>query len=77
MPSNTLPSTMNTTIEIARKPAAPPGTLAIESASDFANPACVKAHAIAVADPMISRIAPDSDAVSTNIGNTRRNSKRR
>ena len=37
----------------------------------------VNAHAIAVADPMMSRIAPESDAVSTKIGSTRRHWNRR
>jgi hypothetical protein len=35
------------------------------------NPDCVNARAIEVAAPRISRMAPDSDAVSTNIGTMR------
>ncbi|MET4762453.1 hypothetical protein ABH975_005534 [Bradyrhizobium ottawaense] len=37
-------------------------------ASEAEKPDCVRAHAIPVAAPMISRIAPDNDAVSTSIG---------
>ena len=59
---------MKTTIEIAMKPAAPPGTPAIAAASWREKPDCVSAQAIAVAVPTISRIEPDSDAVSTSIG---------
>ena len=58
----------------AMKPAAPPGILAISSASSREKPDCVSAHAIAVAVPTMNRIAPDSDAVSTSIGHTRRQS---
>ena len=42
----------------------PPGTAAIAGASYCEKPDCVIAQAIAVAAPTISRIAPDSDAVS-------------
>ncbi|MNC93300.1 hypothetical protein D3C83_98950 [compost metagenome] len=49
-------------------PAAPPGTPAIAAASWREKPDCVSAQAIAVAVPTISRIEPESDAVSTSIG---------
>ena len=68
MPSSTLPSTVNATIETARKPSFPPGMLAMAWTSWREKPDCVSAHAIAVAVPMMSRMAPESDAVSTSIG---------
>ena len=41
------------------------------------KPDCVSAQAIAVAAPMMSRIAPHSEAVSTSIGTTRDTGKLR
>ena len=52
----------------ARNVSAPPGSPVIIVASDDENPDCVSAQAIPVAAPMMSRIAPDSEAVSTSIG---------
>ena len=72
IPSSTLPSTTNATIETAMNPAAPPGMDVIAAANWRENPDWVSAQAIAVAVPMISRIAPDSAAVSTSIGYSRR-----
>ena len=60
-PSSTLPSTMKASAETRRKPTFPPGTSAIRSTSWREKPDCVSAHAIAVAAPTTSRIAPDSD----------------
>ena len=71
MPSSTLPSTVKAITEIAMKPYLSPGTTAISSISTLEEPAGVSAQAIAVAQPMISTIAPDSDAVSTSIGTSR------
>ena len=68
---------MKATIETAMKVAAPPGSPAMAAASSREKPDCVSAQAMPVAVPMISRIAPDSDAVSTSIGSSRRQSKRR
>ena len=68
---------MNTAAETARKPARPPGSPVISPVSVCANPACVSAHAIAEAVPMMSRMAPDRAAVSTRIGPSRRQSKQR
>ena len=44
------------------------------SASQREKPDCVSPQAMAVAVPMISRIAPESDAVATSIGPSRRQS---
>ena len=71
MPSSTLPSTVTAITESAMKPYLSPGTTAISSTSAFKKPDGVSAQAIAVAQPMISTIAPDSDAVSTSIGTSR------
>ena len=49
-------------------PHLPPGTAAMILTRSCEKPDCVSAHAIAVAQPTMSRIAPDSDAVSTSIG---------
>ncbi len=68
MPSSTLPSTTKVTIETARKPIWPPGSAAIVVTSWRENPDWVSAQAIAVAMPMMSRMAPDSEAVSTSMG---------
>ena len=54
--------------EIARKPSLPPGTWVMASTSWCEKPDCVSAHDIAVAQPMMSRMAPDSEAVSTRTG---------
>ena len=59
---------MNTTMVTPRKPSFPPGTCSMMVTSWRENPDWVSAQAIAVAVPMISRIAPDSEAVSTSIG---------
>ena len=45
----------------------PPGSPVMKAAMPCATPACVIAHAIAMAVPRIIRIAPVSAAVSTNI----------
>ena len=74
MPSSTLPRITKATIESAMKPAAPPGTVAIVGGKSREKPDCVSAQAIAVAVPTMNRIAPESDAVSTSIGQTRRQS---
>ena len=58
----------NATTEIARNPALPPGTAGMIATSCREKPDCVSAHAMPVAQPMMSRIAPDSAAVSTSIG---------
>ena len=52
-------------------PAAPPGIEVMAAANCRENPDWVNAQAIPVAVPMISRIAPDSAAVSTSIGYSR------
>ncbi len=46
----------------------PPGRPVIAVASCAEKPDCVSAQAMPVAAPMMSRIAPDSEAVSTSIG---------
>jgi hypothetical protein len=57
------------TIEMARKPQVPPGTAAIDlAARSCEKPDCVSPQAMAVAQPMMNRIAPVSDAVSISIG---------
>ena len=71
MPSSTLPSTTNATIDTARNEYFPPGSAPIASASCCENPDCVKAQAMAVAAPTMSRMAPEREAVSTSIGTTR------
>ena len=63
--------------EPARKLIAPPGRLDMIAARSREKPDWVSAHAMPVAAPMINRMAPDSDAVSTSIGQSRRQSKRR
>ena len=59
---------MKATIEIAMKPSRRPAPPAIAAASWREKPDCVSAQAIAVAVPMMNRMAPDSEAVSTSIG---------
>ena len=71
MPSSTEPSTTNATIDTIMKVAAPPGSPVIAAARSREKPDCVSAHAMAVAAPMMSRIAPHSDAVSISIGISR------
>jgi len=68
MPSSTLPRITKATIEIIRKPKPPPGTDAIAWASWREKPDWVSAQAMPVAVPMISRMAPDRQAVSSSIG---------
>ena len=53
---------------------APPGSAVMSWASVAEKPDCVSAQAMPVAAPMMSRIAPDSDAVSTSMGYRRRQS---
>ena len=77
MPSSTLPSTTKATIETARKPCAPPGMVFISAARSCEKPDCVSPQAIAVAQPTMKMIAPDSEAVSTSMGSRRDHSKRR
>ena len=63
------------TIETAMKVAAPPGRPVHDGRQRRARSrTAVSAQAMPVAAPMISRIAPDSDAVSTSIGMSRRQS---
>ena len=57
--------------------AEPPGRPVMAAASVREKPDCVRPQAMPVAQPMISRIAPDRHAVSTNIGTIRRQSKLR
>ena len=76
-PSSTLPSTMNAAIETSRKLGMPPGRPVMAFARSRENPDCVSDHAMLVAAPIISRIEPDSAAVSTSIGKRRRQSNRR
>ena len=64
MPSSTLPRIVKATIETAMNDAEPPGRPVIAAASARENPDCVSPQAIPVAVPMISRMAPDSAAVS-------------
>ena len=71
IPSSTLPRTTNATIDTARNVYLPPGSTAIADASCCEKPDCVSAHAMAVAAPRISRMTPESDAVSTSIGTIR------
>ena len=74
MPSSTLPRMMNTTIDTAMKPAFPPGSAAIAAARSCEKPDWVSDQAMPVAAPMMSRIAPESEAVSTSMGSSRRQS---
>ncbi len=66
-----LPRTMNNTMEISMKVKAPPGIVAIQPATTVEKPDWVMAQDMPVAAPMISSMAPDSDAVRTSIGITR------
>ena len=59
------------------KVTAPPGSPVIAAASEREKPDCVSPHAIPVAVPMMSRIAPDRHAVATSIGLSAAQSKRR
>ena len=77
MPSSTLPSTMKATIETARNVALPPGRPPMAAARSREKPDWVSPQAIAVAAPMISRIAPHSEAVSISIGISRDHGKLR
>ena len=54
--------------EAAMNVAEPPGNPVITSASVRENPDCVRAQAMPVAVPMMNRMAPDSEAVSTSMG---------
>ena len=58
----------NAMIVTTRNAGTPPGKEVINFASEAEKPDWVNAHAIPVAAPMISKIAPDSEAVSTSIG---------
>ena len=49
---------MNATIDTPRKPHLPPGTADIAAASCVENPDWVSAHAMALAAPMMKRMAP-------------------
>jgi len=53
------------------------GPVFVAVASARENPDWVRPQAMPVAVPMINRIAPDRQAVSISIGNSRRQSKRR
>ncbi len=77
MPSSTLPRIVKATIDTAMKAAAPPGRPVMAAASAREKPDWVSPQAMPVAVPMIIRIAPDRHAVSTSIGASRRQSKRR
>ena len=77
MPSSTLPSTTNATIETAMKVTAPPGSPAIAAASEREKPDCVSAQAMPVAAPMMSRIAPDRARGLHQHRQSRRQSNRR
>ncbi len=68
---------MKTSTDAAMNIAAPPGSPAIARASCPEKPDCVSAHAMLVAAPMMSRIAPDNAAVSISMGFKRIQSKRR
>ena len=59
------------------KVTAPPGKPVIAAASVRENPDWVSPQAIAVAVPMMSRMAPDRQAVETSIGRSAAQSKRR
>ena len=59
---------------MARNIAAPPGMAPIISARAREKPDCVRPQAIAVAVPMIRSIEPESEAVCTSIGPSRRQS---
>ena len=56
------------TIDTIMKVNLPPGSPVMAAARSREKPDCVSAQAIAVAAPMMSRIAPHSDAVSISIG---------
>ena len=66
-----------TTIDIAMKLAAPPGSVDMKEASWPEKPDWVSAQAIAVAAPMMNRMAPDSEAVPTSMARSLCHSKRR
>ena len=72
MPSSTLPSTTKARIDTARNVTCPPGSDPIQDASAWLKPDCVSAQDMPVAAPMISRMAPDKEAVSVSIGSSRR-----
>ena len=74
MPSSTLPSIDEGDDRDRQEAGAPPGSAVIAAASWREKPDWVSAQAMPVAAPMISRIAPDSAAVSTSIGYSRRQS---
>jgi hypothetical protein len=63
MPSKIEPSTTKATIEAAMNVTAPPGKPVIAAASVRENPDWVRPQAIAVAVPMIRRMAPERQAV--------------
>ena len=65
---------MKTTIDTAMKPTFRPGIAAIASARSCEKPDWVSDQAMAVAAPMMSRIAPEREAVSTSMGSSRRQS---
>ena len=56
---------MKAMADISKKNGAPPGTLLSASASTAENPDCVRAQAMLVAAPIISKMAPDREAVET------------
>ena len=62
---------MNTTIDIAKKPAVPPGKEVMKVATSRENPDWIRPQPIAVAAPMMSKIAPDRIAVSSTMGLSR------
>ena len=68
---------MNANTDTAKNIGAPPGKAAIAAASCLEKPDCVSAHAMPVAAPMMSRIAPDKEAVSISICGSRRRSSLR
>src|SRR6516164_2241691 len=68
MPSRKLPRTTNATADVMRKPTLPPGIATMKSVRMREKPDCVRAQAIAVAQPIIMSIVPDSEAVSIRMG---------
>src|SRR5262249_47259954 len=67
IPSSTEPSTTKAAIEAAMKVTAPPGKPVIAAASVRENPDWVSPQAIAVAVRMMSRMAPERQAVETRL----------
>ena len=75
MPSSTLPRTTNATIDTGMNIEGPPGGCSMNKAGVPEKPNCVSARAIAVALPIIVKIAPDNAAVSISMGISRRGGK--